>query len=85
MKIVSCESYINKVLNHHGWQESHTQHNLIQMKEDGKYQMQMETTTLPTPAEAKALQNKHFNYRQAIGEAIYAMVTHATQISPTQL
>ena len=72
---IPCKTYIDKVLNHHGWQESHTQHNLIPMKEDGKYQMLLETMTLLTPAEAKALQNEYFNYQQANGEAIYAMVT----------
>ena len=45
------------------------------MKDDSAYQTKLETATKPTPNEAKALRETHFNYRRAIGEAIYAMVT----------
>ena len=73
---ISCKSHIDKVLNHHGWQESHTQHYPIPIKDNGKYQIQLETRTPPTPEEAsKGLQNKHFNYQQVTGKAIYTMVT----------
>ena len=41
----------------------------------------LETTDLPTPTEATTLKQSHFNYRQAIGEAIYAMVTCRPDIS----
>ena len=36
---------------------------------------ELETATPPTPAEARALQKAHFNCRQAIGEAMCAVVT----------
>ena len=78
---ISCESYLDKVLDNHEWQETITQHNPIPMKDDSKYQTELETTDLPTPTEATALKQSHFNYRQAIGEAIYAMVTCRPDIS----
>jgi hypothetical protein len=38
------------------------------------YQAQIETVTLPSMSEEQQqLHNNNFNYRQAIGEAIYAM------------
>jgi hypothetical protein len=44
------------------------------MRNDTAYQAQLESATLPsTAAEQQQLQEEHFNYRQAIGEAIYAM------------
>ena len=78
---ISCQSYLDKVLDNHKWQETIQQHNPIPMRDDSKYQTELETATPPTIAEAKALQNDHFNYRQAIGEAIYAMVTCRPDIS----
>ena len=71
----SCRTFLDKVLDSHGWQETITQHNPIPMKDNSAYQTKLETAAKPTPNEAKALQETHFNYRQAIGEAIYAMVT----------
>ena len=78
---ISCETYINEVLDNHQWQETITQHNPIPMKDDSKYQTELETATPPTLEEATALKNEHFNYRQAIGEAICAMVTCRPDIS----
>ena len=51
------------------------------MKDNSAYQTKLKTASKPTPEEAKALQNTHFNYRQAIGEAIYVMVTCQPDIS----
>jgi hypothetical protein len=71
---IYCESFLDKVITHHGWEETTQQHNPIPMRNDTAYQAQIESTTLPaTPEEAKQLQADNFNYRQAIGEAIYAM------------
>ena len=53
------------------------------MKDDSAYQTKLETAAKPTPNEAKALRETHFNYRRAIGEAIYAMVTCRPDISYT--
>ena len=78
---ISCQTYIDKVLDNHQWQEKISQHNPIPMRDDSKYQTELETATPPTIEEATALKNEHFNYRQAIGEAIYAMVTCRPDIS----
>jgi hypothetical protein len=44
------------------------------MRNDTAYQVQLEMTTLPsTTEEQQQFHNDNFNYRQAIGEAIYAM------------
>ena len=51
------------------------------MKDDSTYQTKLKTATKPTPDKAKALQETHFNYRRAIGKAIYAMVTCQPDIS----
>ena len=78
---ISCQTYINKVLDNHQWQETTSQHNPIPMRDDSKYQTELETATPPTLEEATALKNAHFNCRQAIGEAICAMVTCRPDIS----
>ena len=58
-----------------------TQHDPTPMREDSKHQTKLETATPPTPEEATALKNTHFNCRQAIGEAMHAMVTCRPDIS----
>lgn len=79
---IYCESYLNKVLDAHGWQETETAQNPLPMRSESTYQAQLETATPPTTeAEQKQLQDAHFNYRQVIGEAIYAMVTCRPDIS----
>jgi hypothetical protein len=71
---IYCQSFLVKVLKQHGWEEDITQHNPVPMRNDTTYHAQMEGALLPnTPEEAQQLQEEHFNYRQAIGEAIYAM------------
>jgi hypothetical protein len=71
---IYCESFLDKVLKQHGWAETTAQHNPIPMRNDTAYQAQLESAELPsTPEEQQRLQDEHFNYRQAIGEAIYAM------------
>jgi hypothetical protein len=79
---ISCQTFITKVLKHHGWDEPTTQHNPIPMRNDTAYQAQIESAILPeTPEEQQQLQREHFNYRQAIGEAIYAMTVARPDIA----
>jgi hypothetical protein len=79
---VSGESFLKKVLQHHGWDDSTEQHNPIPMRNDTAYQAQLEAATLPsTPEERLKLHNDNFNYRQAIGEAIYAMTVARPDIA----
>lgn len=71
---ISCESFLDKVLDHHGWQETITQRNPIPMRDDNTYQTQLEIARPPeTIQEQQQLREENFNYRQVIGEAIYAM------------
>jgi hypothetical protein len=66
----------------HGWKETIKQHNLIPMQNDTAYQAQIETATLPnTPEEQQQLHDENFNYRQAIGEAIYTMTVAGPDIA----
>jgi hypothetical protein len=52
------------------------------MRNDTAYQAQLESATLPsTPEERLQLHNDHFNYRQAIGEAIYSMTVARPDIA----
>jgi hypothetical protein len=79
---ISCKSFLSKVLNHHQWDKKTKQHNPIPMRHDTAYQAQLEAATLPTTPEERALLHAdHFNYRQAIGEAIYAMTVARPDIA----
>jgi hypothetical protein len=79
---IHCESFLDKVLTQHGWQEDIKQHNPIPMRNDTAYQAQMEAAELPaTESERKQLHNEFFNYRQCIGEAIYAMTVARPDIA----
>lgn len=70
-------TYINKILSGHGWTESEKQKKPIPIHYDSKYSARIEQAKAPLTTEEKIkLQRKMgFNYRQAIGELLYAMVT----------
>ena len=73
---ISCQTYLDKVLDSHKWQERKPGPNPIPMRNDSVYQSALETAIPPAdPGKQKELHDAHFNYRQVIGEAIYAMVT----------
>jgi hypothetical protein len=79
---VSCESFLKKVLQQHGWDETIEQHNPIPMRNDTAYQAQIETAIPPSaPKESRTLHDKNFNYQQAIGEGIYAMTVARPDIA----
>jgi hypothetical protein len=70
------------VITQHGWDETITQHNPVPMRNDTAYQAQMESADVPTTeSEQKQLHNEFFNYRQCIGEAIYAMTVARPDIA----
>jgi hypothetical protein len=80
------ETYINKIIEGHAWmktEEHHTANKPIPMHSDNKYIHSIEEAILPeTEEEKRQIQHKMgFNYRQAIGELIYAMVTCRPDIS----
>ena len=73
---ISFQTYLDKVLDIHKWQEREPGLNPIPMRNDTVYQTAIETVIPPAdPGKQKELRDAHFNYRQVIGEAIYAMVT----------
>jgi dUTP pyrophosphatase len=80
------ETYINKIIEGHAWmktEEHYTANKPIPMHSDNKYIHSLEEAIPPQTEEEKTrIQHKMgFNYRQAIGELIYAMVTCRPDIS----
>eukprot|EP00980_Cylindrotheca_fusiformis_P020335 scaffold7349_cov135-Cylindrotheca_fusiformis.AAC.1 len=80
---IYCQSYIEKIVEHHGWtNEQH--HNLpIPMRNDSESLKILQTTQGPTdPKEKQQLETAMgFSYRQAIGELIFAMSTCRVDIA----
>jgi deoxyuridine 5'-triphosphate nucleotidohydrolase len=78
-------TYIKKIINEHKWMidETNISNMPIPMQDDKKYMDKIETAIAPpNEKERTQLQLKmNFNYRQAIGELIYAMVTCRPDIS----
>ena len=78
------KTYIAKILDQHGWTEPiRPSLQPVPMNYDSSYQRNLELARPPALAEDKIkLQVKMgFNYRQAIGELLYAMVTCRPDIS----
>jgi len=77
--------YIQKIFTKHGWMNDtyHSPSRNIPMRSDSKYLFEIENTKGPTDEDEKvALELKmKFNYRQALGEVLYAMVTCRPDIS----
>ena len=78
------QTYIAKILEQHGWTKPlHPSTQPVPMNYDTTYQRNLELARPPALADDKVkLQVKMgFNYRQAIGELLYAMVTCRPDIS----
>ena len=80
---IHCETYINKIIEHHGWQNEKAATLPIPMRTDSAYQTQLQLEDGPTdPKEQRELeQQMGFNYRQAIGELIFALTICRIDIS----
>ena len=76
-------TYISKIIEHHGWQNEKTSNTPVPMRNDSTYQAQIQLEEGPNdPKEQKQLeQQMQFNYRQAIGELIFAMTLCRVDIS----
>jgi dUTP pyrophosphatase len=78
-------TYLKKIINEHEWmiQPEAIANVPIPMSEDKSYILKLEQAVLPTSiTEKRELQlSMNFNYRQAIGELIYAMITCRPDIS----
>ena len=82
---LSNETYIDKVLEGHQWiaNDSTISNVPLPIRSDNDYVKQLEQAQPPTdPKEIRQLQlNMDMNYRQAIGELIYIMITCRPDIS----
>jgi hypothetical protein len=78
-------TYLKKIINEHKWMVDNTYFSKtpIPMNDDKEHSKKIEEAELPQNAEEqRKLQVKmNFNYRQAIGELIYAMITCRPDIS----
>ena len=79
---ISCQTYLGKALDGHKWQEREPGVDPIPMRNDSVYQAAIERAIPPLdPGKQKELHDAHFNYRQVIGKAIYAMTTSTSHNS----
>ena len=76
-------TYITKIIEHHGWQNEKAANLPIPMRTDSAYQAQIQLEEGPTDPQAQKELEKQmgFNYRQAIGELIFAMTICRIDIS----
>jgi hypothetical protein len=80
---ISCETYIDKIVSHHGWQNETASNQPVPMRADSDSLRKLELSKGPEdPAEAQALETEMgFSYRQAIGELIFAMTVGRIDVS----
>jgi Reverse transcriptase (RNA-dependent DNA polymerase) len=81
---ISCHTYIDKIISHHDWTNEKHHSRPIPMCNDSSYLAELELTEGPEdPAEQRRLEEQMgFNYRQVIGEAIFAMTLCRLDIAP---
>jgi hypothetical protein len=81
---ISCPTYIDKIVEHHGWQNETTANLPLPMRNDSVYQANLELSYGPDNIkEQRDLETQMgFSYRQAIGELIFAMTICRLDISP---
>jgi len=79
------QQYIEKILNNHGWlnDKYKSVSRPVPMRYESKYVHELETTKGPEKEKEKLKleETMKFSYRQALGEALYAMVTCRPDIS----
>ena len=80
---VYCETNINKIVQHHEWQNEKMRVKPIPMKTDVDYQTKIQLEEGPeSMKEQKHLERQMgFSYRQYIGELIYALTICRVDIS----
>lgn len=81
---LSCETYINKIISHHGWTLEEIPDRPTPMKSYTAYQTEIQIQQgSQDPAVAQKLERKmKLNYRQGIGELIFALTICRIDISP---
>ena len=80
---VHCETYIQKIVKHHDWENERIRVNPVPMRTDVEYQTKIQLDKGPeTLKEQKQLEKRMgFSYRQCIGELIYALTICRVDIS----
>ena len=80
---ISCETYIDKIVSHHGGQDEVASNQPIPMRADSESLKKREMSKgSDDPVEAQALEiEMGLSYRQAIGELIFAMTVGRIDIS----
>ena len=82
---IHTKTYLTKILTNHGWlNDTYKSHvNPIPMKEDAAYQTILDRAEGPINETEKAdlQQEMGFDYRNALGEALFAMITCRPDIS----
>lgn len=81
---LSCHTYIDRITQHHGWTQEKYPQRPIPMRNESTYLATLELTEGPDdPKTQKALEHQMgFNYRQLIGELIFAMTLCHLDIAP---
>ena len=81
---VFAETYLTRVLDHHGWLNLHASNIPTPMRTETAFMAALELTEGPTDEHEKKTLEKEmgFSYRQVIGEAIFAMTICRIDISP---
>ena len=81
---LTCHTYIQRITEHHGWTNKKAHTLPVPMRNDATHLKELETTTGPTTQEERQLLEKEmgYNYRQVIGEAIFAMTLCRVDIAP---
>jgi hypothetical protein len=81
---LSCEKYIDKIIEHHGWQNEKHANKPIPMRNDSTYLASLELTdgTDDIKEQQELEKQMGFKYRQVIGEAIFAMTLCRIDIAP---
>jgi Reverse transcriptase (RNA-dependent DNA polymerase) len=81
---LSCEKYIDRIIEHHGWQNEKHANKPIPMRNESTFLATLELTDGPSELkEQQALEKQMgFKYRQVIGEAIFAMTVCRIDIAP---
>jgi hypothetical protein len=81
---LSAKTYIETVMERHGWDKITTPAKPVPMQQDSSYHKELEETEGPDdPREQQLLEETMgFKYRQLIGEMIFAMTTCRLDISP---
>jgi hypothetical protein len=80
---ISCETHIDRIALHHGWQNEIASNQPVPMRSDSESLRKLELSKGPDdPSEAQDLQQEMgFSYRQAIGQLIFAMTVGRIDIS----